>query len=116
MPAINITKLFIAIAIIVVISGLIYDYIDTKQALTAKRLETLQLNENLKAQNEAVERLQLKVKTYKDSRKTFEDKIKTKYSTPASDNEQCEAKLEHLQKQLRVWYRVETTPRDRNDS
>ena len=84
----------------------VYDYKITKSALETKKAELIVVSEQIKTQNEAIEKLKIDVETYKNQKPQVIEKIVTKYQNieVIKNNATCEEKLSKLEEYVKVFY------------
>ena len=109
MPTISaslIIKISLIIVILSVIGFFIYDYKMSKAQLEAKKAELIAVSEQIKSQNEAIEKLKIDVDFYKNQKPKVVEKIVTRYREieALKPDATCEERIAKLEEYVKVFY------------
>lgn len=103
----NKALILIICALVGVVLFMLISYANIKSELTAKEYELASLTLTLETQNAHIKALELDTQKYKDQKPQIKEKIITKYVAQNQYASSCEARLLHIQNQLKAWYGVE---------
>ena len=101
----TIARIVVAVMIVSVIAGFIYDYKLTKERLETKKAELIAAYEQIKSQNESIKKLEIDVANYKELKPQIIEKTITKYQNVKVTDETCEAKLNALQEYTNLFFK-----------
>lgn len=106
MSASLIIKISLIIVILSVIGFFIYDYRMSKAQLEAKKAELIAVSEQIKSQNEAIEKLKIDVDFYKNQKPKVVEKIVTRYQEieVLKPDATCEERIAKLEEYVKVFY------------
>lgn len=109
MPTISaslIIKISLVIVILSVIGFFIYDYRMSKAQLEAKKAELIAVSEQIKSQNEAIEKLKIDGDFYKNQKPKVVEKIVTRYQEVEvlKPDATCEERIAKLEEYVKVFY------------